>query len=142
MTQESLIQGLIAEARTYLGVPWKHQGRTKNGVDCVGFLILSFLHMRVHIDEIRGYGRKPNGKQLKDIMDSQPNLTCVNPPYSPGDVVLFRIRKDPQHVALLTGTKDKLYMIHSYNGGDRKVVEHNFADYWRKKIVAVYRLNS
>jgi len=95
----------------------------------------------VHMDEMIGYSRNPDGKKLKEVMDNQPNLSPVNPPYLSGDVVLFKIRKLPQHVALLTGEPDKLYMIHSFNGGEKKVVEHNFADYWKEKVVSVYRLN-
>ena len=136
-----MINALIAEARTYLGVPWKHQGRNKKGVDCVGFIILALKKVKVKVNVIKGYARRPDGKRLKEIMDNQPNLTVTQPPYKPGDIVLFRIRKDPQHIALLTGTENQLNMIHSFNGGEKKVVEHIFADYWKEKIVAVYRLN-
>jgi len=135
-----MIDSLIEEARKYLGVPWKHQGRSMKGVDCVGFLLLAFKHINVNIIEIKGYSKSPDGIALKKIMDEQPNLKRVHYPYLPGDVVLFRIRKHPQHVALLTGTKENLKMIHSYNGGAKKVIEHDFAEYWRNKIVSVYRL--
>jgi len=134
------IDSLINEARTYLGVPWRHQGRSKKGVDCVGIILLAYLHIGVKINEIKGYSRKPDGFALRKIMDEEPNFMSVRTPYRAGDVVLFRIRKDPQHIALLTGEEDNLYMIHSFNGGEKKVVEHSFADYWKQKIVSVYRL--
>jgi len=138
------IDSLIQEARTYLGVKWKHQGRSrKNGVDCVGFLLMAFKHINVKIIEIKGYSRNPDGIRLKQIMDAQPNLRKVLPleKMMIGDIILFRIRKDPQHVALVTDSNTSDFgMIHSYNGGERKVVEHDFADYWKQKIVSVYRL--
>lgn len=141
MTEQ--IDSLIKEARTYLGVVWKHQGRSHKGVDCVGFLINAFKYINVKIIEIRGYSRNPDGIKLKQIMDNQPNLIKILPTekMKAGDVVLFRIRKDPQHVALVTDSNTaNLGIIHAYNGGEKKVVEHDFADYWRQKIVAVYRL--
>ena len=74
-------------------------------------------------------------------MDSQPSFKKVNSPYKRGDIVLLRIRKEPQHVALLTESNtSNLGMIHAFNGGEKKVVEHDFADYWIQKIVSVYRL--
>lgn len=136
-----MIDELIEECRTYLGVPWRHQGRSRKGVDCVGFLLLALKHLNIYMLEIKGYSRHPDGVELKAVMDKQPSLERVYPPYKRGDIALFRIRREPQHVALLTesGTSD-LGMIHSYNGGVKKVIEHDFADYWKQKIIAVYRL--
>jgi cell wall-associated NlpC family hydrolase len=31
---------IIAAARSWLGVPWRHQGRTRQGVDCAGLVVL------------------------------------------------------------------------------------------------------
>ena len=142
MSNELIIDELIAEARTYLGVPWQHQGRSKKGVDCVGFILLSFKYVNVYVKEIRGYSRQPDGKKLKEIMDSQPNLLNVTgADIKKGDILLLKIIKDPQHVALVTdGNTTKLGMIHSYNGGSKKVIEHSLSDIWKKKIIAVYRL--
>ena len=136
-----MIDALILECRTYLGVPWRHQGRSRRGVDCVGFILLALKALNIPTVEITGYTRNPDGVALKEIMDKQPSLTSVSPPYRRGDIVLFRIRKEPQHVALLTeSSTSALGMIHSYNGGEKKVVEHDFADYWKNKIISVYRL--
>jgi len=134
---------LIAEARSYLGIPWVHQGRTKKGVDCVGFILLSMWSLGIKTEEIKGYSRQPDGVLLKHIMDNQPAMRPIGKDEKPekGDIVLFRIRKHPQHVALLTDSNTaELGMIHSYNGGQKKVIEHDFADYWRKKAVQYYRL--
>lgn len=138
--KKHLINKLITEARTYLGSPWKHQGRNKKGVDCVGFLLLSFRYIDIHINEIKGYSRTPDGIALKKIMDEQPNLHKVDT-IEVGDILLFRIRRHPQHVALVTESATADFgMIHAYNGGAREVVEHDLADYWKQKIVAIYRL--
>jgi len=134
---------LIKEARKFLDVKWVHQGRSKSGVDCVGFLLIAFKNIGITLLEIKGYSRTPDGEALKKIMDEQPNLRKLdtNESLEAGDVVLFRIRKHPQHVCLVTpSTTAKVGMIHSYNGGEKKVIEHDFVDYWKKRIVSVYRL--
>lgn len=135
-----LLDNIIEEARSYLGTPWKHQGRTRRGVDCVGFIILAFTKFNIYIKEIKGYSRFPDGIELKKVMDAQPNFKQVNN-IIPGDIILFRIKRDPQHVALaVNSTTADIAIIHSYNGGEAKVIEHDLAPYWRSKIVSVYRL--
>jgi len=137
-----IIDNVIEEARSYLGTTWVHQGRSRRGVDCVGFLLLSFMTSGIKLNDSRGYARKPDGIMLKKMMDGQKSFMTVGKnDIKAGDVLLFRIRHDPQHVGLVVPSKTaKFGMIHSYNGGEKKVVEHDLADYWIKKIVAVYRL--
>lgn len=138
---KDLIDELIKECRTYLDVPWRHQGRSRKGVDCVGFILIALKSVKIPMLEIRGYSRNPDGVALKAIMDKQPSLYEVSAPYKKGDIALLRIKREPQHVALLTeSSTSNLGMIHSYNGGEKKVVEHDFADYWREKIIAMYRI--
>lgn len=136
-----MINKVLKECRSYIGVKWKHQGRSRRGVDCVGFLLLALKSVDIEVLEIKGYARIPDGFALKKIMDEQPRMKKVYPPYEIGDILLLKIRKEPQHVAILCDrSSGNLGMIHSYNGGERKVVEHDFADYWKEKIVQAYRL--
>lgn len=140
---DSKVNNLISECRTYLNVPWRHQGRSRRGVDCVGFLLLSLKSIGVDMLEIKGYSRHPDGVELKKVMDRQPNMRMLQPSdkMKVGDIVLFRIRREPQHVALIVPSSTSDFgMIHSYNGGERKVIEHDFVDYWKHKIVSTYRL--
>ena len=131
---------IIKDARSYLGVPWVHQGRSIRGVDCVGFIILAMEKNGINIEDIIGYSSKPDGVTLKNGLDTQNCFKEVTT-IEPGDVILFRIRHDPQHVALAVPSNTaKIGIIHSYNGGERKVIEHDLADYWKSKIVAIYRL--
>ena len=143
MERSEKISELIKKSREFLGVPWVHQGRSIKGVDCVGFLLLAFKHINIDIIEIKGYSRHPDGVKLKKIMDEQPNLRRLksNEPLEFGDILLLRIRREPQHVAMLVpSTTADFGMIHAYNGGDKKVIEHNYVDYWKNKVVAIYRL--
>ena len=135
---------LIKEARTYLGVPWVHQGRTKRGVDCAGFILLAMWSLGIKAESMKGYARQPDGILLKQTLDNQTSLRPLTHNEIPqaGDIILLRIKKHPQHVALLTDSNTaELGMIHSYNGGNKKVIEHDFSEYWQKKVVQVYRLN-
>lgn len=58
----------------------------------------------------------------------------------PGDVVLLRINKHPQHVAFLADYAGGCFsLIHSYIQA-RGVVEHVFDEYWQERLVGAYGL--
>ena len=53
----------------------------------------------------------------------------------PGDFYYMAWVREPQHVALLTD----LGIIHGYEGGPGKVVEHSLDARWQRRIVGAYR---
>lgn len=129
------------EARSWLGVKWKHQGQTRNGVDCLGLVGcvaagagISDAWLTDASAEFKGYGRQPDAKKIEagcerffDVVRGVPDL---------GDILLMRFDGEPMHFAIVSGT-DPLYIIHAHAFA-RKVVE-NRADYvWRSRIVRVY----
>jgi cell wall-associated NlpC family hydrolase len=70
---------------------------------------------------------------LESTLDSQPCLERVTD-MQPGDVLLMRIRRDPQHLAIYAGGT----IIHSYFDAG-KVCEHDLTGLWSQRVVAVYR---
>jgi NlpC/P60 family putative phage cell wall peptidase len=128
---------IIAEARTWIGTPFHHQGRVKGvGVDCIGLAIGVAKALRyVHQDfEYTGYKRTPFGTTLVDVMRSSGFVDEVRNPM-PGDILVFRVATDPQHVAFLTAEET---LIHSYAQA-RKVCEAGYDDEWRKLFVTAFR---
>lgn len=135
----------VAIARQYLGTPFHHAGRLKGiGIDCAGLIICvgkEIGAIEPGWDYTR-YGRRPDGSMqtlcdtLLDRLDSTDDQTDLAPEGSdltPGTVILFRIRHEPQHLAIATDRG----MIHSYIGAG--VVENAIDDLWRSRIVATYR---
>jgi len=124
---------LYEAARTFLGTPFKHQGRYVHGVDCAGLVILSAKMIGQEIIDIEGYHRMPDDKALKLAMDSQ--LTRVYREPIENDIVLMAIGKNAQHIGIITPNG----IIHAYEGAG-KVVEHNFDARWSKRLRGVYAL--
>lgn len=125
----------MTEARTWLGVPWQHRGRSRQGLDCVGLLAVISRRLDIqHIDDI-DYGHYPDFRKLIAIlllsMDEVNRDTM-----KAGDVLLLRDRNDPQHTAIYTSQQT---IIHA-GAGFRKVVEHGFTPEWQAKLVKVFRL--
>ncbi|MDE3017062.1 MAG: C40 family peptidase [Pseudomonadota bacterium] len=136
---------IIEQARTWLGTPYHHQARLKGvGCDCLGLVVgvadeLGLTHRDGRLlrsfDET-DYSHQPDGARLtamlQSVLDEIPKEEA-----EPGDLVLFSIEGNPQHVGLLTDYEG-LGVIHCY-APSRKVVEHRLDKKWQSRIVKVFR---
>lgn len=143
---------VVAAARGWLGTRFHHQGRLKKtaahrgGVDCLGLLIgmAEELDLRLadgtpaaRLDRT-DYGHYPDTEALRAQL-----LKALSPIPAggivPGNILLLRIDGFPQHLAVVSGLKGGLGVIHAYAPA-RAVVEHVLDDSWRQRIAAAYRL--
>lgn len=126
----------ISAARECLGTPFHHQGRIKGiALDCAG-LIVSVAHdLGLEYIDQQGYGRDPYKDLLRTALNEQPCLTVVPlDQMQAGDVLLMRFGREPQHLAIYTGSG----IIHSFETVGI-VCEHDLTEVWRRRILAVYR---
>lgn len=129
---------IIAEARTWIGVPFKHQGRSRLGVDCAGLLVellRASVTLPANYAEPRDYGRGAS-PELGAIVQRY----CIRAQVAePGTLILIRWPKESvaSHVALCTGRN----LIHCYERAGR-VVEHIYGEPWRRMTDSVWRLPS
>lgn len=131
---------IYEKALSYVGVPYRHQGRSaETGCDCLGFLILT-LEDIVDI---------PEALQLPSYSPSwiehrkdDPLIDGISEYLSPrnvrqveiGDVLIFRMRKDmpAKHCAFLGDGK----LVHCRS--DVGVVEEEFTKEWRRRLAAAF----
>lgn len=128
---------VVSKAREWLGVPFLHQGRTRNGVDCIG-LAIKVAHQLdlTDFDDTR-YGRRPSGKRMKRLLRAH----CLPLPFSQveaGDLLHFATDTDPLHVALITRV-DPHYVIHAAREFG-EVVEQRLDAVMLRKLRGCYRL--
>jgi cell wall-associated NlpC family hydrolase len=128
---------IIAAARSVLYVPFRHQGRNPvTGLDCGGLIIYVGQQIGQEVLDLdEGYARTPSGGKMEALFDSQPNLTRVYD-LLPGDVLMMRFAREPQHLGIYTGTN----LIHTWSQVG-KVCEHGFIKPWPQRVVRVYRFN-
>lgn len=126
----------VAHARAWVGVPYHHQGRSRYGVDCIGFPIMVLRELEMlpsdFVDAPR-YGRTPTG-----LMEPTVALHCVqlrSP--QPGCLLLIRWPrvKFASHAAICAGHT----MVHAHQqaGG---VVEHGLRGPWLRNLHSVWAL--
>lgn len=113
---------IVATAKSFIGVPWKHQGRSRRSVDCVGLVYAVAAEMGVLPPalEIPPYRRVPDGSvqgYFDAHMDRRPKSGL-----KPGMVLLHSFLSSPFHASILvapeTGT-----IIHAYARHRRVVID-------------------
>lgn len=133
-------EDIVDAARSYVDVPFKHMGRTRHGLDCVGLVAIAGCDVGLKdISDIHipTYGRVPR-PTLFDMALRCELVKCEYGQVRPGDVLLFSIRKLPQHLAIYAEREGVPYMIHAYSRF-KKVVEHRIDRDWEQRLIAVWK---
>jgi len=126
-------QDIIDSARECIGTPFSHQGRQPGvGMDCIGLIRYPAVKFGITTDDYP-YGRQPDPKFMKDILDKY--LIKVKD-LKPADVLWIQFQGDPMHLAIYT---EKNTIIHAMANGPGKVTEHGFRPPWPKRVVQIYR---
>lgn len=125
----------VAAARAYLGVKWKHQGRSAFGIDCVGLLVAAYRDAGIIVEDVRNYERTPDGEQLVCLLKKYCVMLSPKAPLQVADIIAIRHGSLPQHVAIVTQVHPSgAHIIHS-SGNEQeggKVVEHRMDALWLK----------
>lgn len=137
---------IVRQARTWKGTRFHHQARLKGiGCDCLGLVV--GVAEEVGLRDANGrllsaydetsYSKAPNGEYLTGKLEEL--LTSVPlKEKRPGDIGLFLIDGNPQHLAIISDFEGGLGMIHCYAQA-RGVVEHRLDEQWESKLIKVYR---
>ena len=130
-------EAIVAAARGWLGTPWRHQGRLKGvAVDCAGLVVGVGRELGLLAFDTRAYGRIPDGQRLRALCDQHLRPKPVAE-VAPGDVLLLRFTRHPQHLALAGDRGTPFSLIHAYAEAGA-CVEHGADAKWLRRIVAAY----
>lgn len=127
---------IIAAARRWIGTPWRHQGRSASGVDCVGLLVMIARELGLSVKDETGYRRRQDGRRLFDILSRELQLSAITN-WKNGDIGLFKECGFPVHVGFLAREDTTETVIHAH-ARRRQVVEEPLAVYGAP--VAVFSL--
>jgi cell wall-associated NlpC family hydrolase len=128
---------IVAEARSWIGTPFRHQGRLKGvGVDCAGLVIEVGRALGLDVHDETGYAAVPDGVSMQRSCDAQMGRIER---YGHGDVVLFSFGRHPQHLGIVADyASGGNSLIHAYAPNGR-VVETIFDGIWIRRTVQAYR---
>jgi NlpC/P60 family putative phage cell wall peptidase len=132
---------IIAEARSWIGTPYRHQASLKGvGCDCLG--LVRGVWRALHGEEpepMPAYSRDWAEAAARETLaeaGSRHLLPVAREAMQGGDVLLFRWRTGlvAKHAAILT---DDGTMIHAHDGA--AVAEVAFAPWWRRRLAYAFR---
>lgn len=131
---------LYEAAMKYLDVPFRHRGRTPNGLDCVGLLVLAARDLGYIAQDKKVYGREPFNDGLREMLVNN-NCVPVTRPLQIDDIVLMKHRTqdpEPSHVGIITPHPYGLGIIHAY-AAIGKVALHRLDALRKSQVVEVFQ---
>lgn len=132
----------LARARSFVGVPFKHRGRSRTGVDCLGLVACCLQAVGREPQDERLYGRdpEPEAKKLRAALvdhfgepywDERQPLDAL----LPGSVVSMRWGRAINHVGIVA---EYAYggpsIIHALKANER-VIETRLAGAWDGRVL-------
>ena len=131
---------IVTAARTWLGVPWRHQGRSRLGVDCAGLVVLVGRGLSLADYDTQAYGRRPEGQGfVEHFRAAMAGITL--PEAGPGDVLVFADAAYPCHCGFLTVKHEVPHLLHAH-ALRRKVLEEPYAGEWPLKVKFAFRFRA
>jgi cell wall-associated NlpC family hydrolase len=128
---------IVAQARSYLGVPWRHQGRTRSGLDCAGLVILIARDLKLSDYDTTGYARHAQGLNFVEHFRANMVGIAVADAHC-GDVLVFADAAYPCHCGILSKRHGVAHLIHAH-ALRRKVIEEPYAGEWLTKVKFAFR---
>ena len=138
---------LPTAARAYIGTKFRHRGRNKRGIDCVGLGIAAYADCGVTLPDFRLYGAEPHRDGMTRHMIAALGEPVAVAPVSAsalqvGDVAVFRFAHEPHHMAIIGdhnyGGTRALTVIHA-DGMQGRVLEQRLTADMVARITHVYR---
>ena len=136
----SLADSIVAEARTWLGVPWRHQGRSRTGVDCAGLVIQVARALELADYDTTAYSRRPQGQGFVAHFQAQMDGVAI-PQAQAGDVLIFADQAYPCHCGFLTEWRDRPHLLHAH-ATRRQVIEEPYTGEWPAKVKFAFRFRN
>jgi hypothetical protein len=120
-------EDIITEARRWIGTPWRHQGRSRTGVDCVGLVVLVARNLGLEPEDVIGYARRQDGRVLLRHLHKQLELKPVTN-RNIGNIGVFKESAFPIHVGFLSDREGVPTVIHAH-ARRRQVIEEALDPY-------------
>lgn len=127
---------IVEIARSWIGTPFYHKGRSKKiGCDCIGLILGVMTELGVEIKKEFSYRKIISSnilvENLSKYLKEKDNISA-------GDIAVFYMNSYPSHIGIIGDYyNNSLSLIHSY-APLKKVVEHYLDEYWLGKLYKIY----
>jgi cell wall-associated NlpC family hydrolase len=128
---------VVRAARSFLGVKYRHQGRSREGVDCIGLPVCVRAELGLPAMDSFGYAKRSEGSEMLDYCRA--NMVSVGrSSLRPGDL-LVQMSGVIRHIAIVADYPGGgLSIIHAHLP-NKKVVECRLDDQFMKTVRGCFR---
>ncbi len=134
---------IVAEARTWIGVPWRHQGRDRVAIDCAGLLeCVGNATGAINYIGPKDYRRQSQGMKFLRHFARAGCREKATSLAEDGDILVFIVEDGalPRHCGIRSTRNGVPSFVHSYGAPNwRRVVEEALAGKWEDQLVAVWQ---
>lgn len=128
---------VVAEARRWLGTRYRHQGRSREGVDCIGLPVCVRAAMALPVLDSEGYPKRSTGTEMLDYCRAN-MLSIDRARIQPGDV-LVQMNGLVRHIAIVGDyLGGGLSIIHAHLP-NKKVIECRLDDAFMAHVRGCFR---
>lgn len=132
----TLARDVVEAARSFIGVAYRHQGRTRAGLDCIGLNVAIAIQLHLPAHDFSAYAPTPDPVALLREVSKGMDSVATRDGLAPGHSLMFRLTAHgpPQHFAILTedGT-----MVHALSTTG-SVVEVTFDRMWQRLLCGAW----
>lgn len=128
-------------ARQFLGIPYKHGGRDRKGLDCLGLAHLFYKTLGIQLPTDDGqpyttdwYKSDPE-RFLRGLLQVGKAVNINTEPLKPLDLVYFRVGGAVTHAGVMI---DRVSFLHVMTGQQVRITPLNPA--WRRRLRGARRL--
>lgn len=126
-------------ARTYEGVPYRHQGRGRNAIDCAGLPIVVAHDLGISGFDTASYSRRPRPHEFDRAMIEAGCTQIPMRDMAPGDILRLAEPRWPVHCAILDeDDRGRRWVIHAYLTA-RKVIRERYTSGVEARVRSVWR---
>lgn len=128
---------LVEQARQYRGVRWVHQGRSVDGLDCLGLVQVSASALGLTDFDTRDYSPQATDEAMFEHCSAHLVAVRSLALAQAGDLPVMRFGPHARHIGILADYPGGGFsLIHAFSRAPHKVVEHLFNDAWLRSYGA------
>lgn len=128
---------VVRVARGLLGVKYRHQGRSREGVDCIGLPVCVRAELGLPTLDVEGYARRTTDSEMLDFCRSHMREVRRDQ-LAPGDLLVC-MHDVTRHMAIVADYPGGgLSIIHAHLP-NKKVVECRLDDQFMKTVRGCFR---
>ena len=124
------------QAMTWVSKRWRHQGRTRHGIDCIGLIIMVARELGLSEFDTHAYERSPDGVEFMAGFKEQ--MDYVRPGRDQqGDVIVLRDQVLPCHCGIFVEYRGVRHVVHAA-ARHRRVIVQPFVGEFVSNRIAVF----